>query len=107
MTMQLAEEKREHPRMGLNRLVRVKTHAGKSMQLIGINYSLTGMALNSKTPFQAGEFIELDFRLNEQDQQEFNMTAEVVQNFKHGNMYVTGVRFLAELEYANTSQMAN
>ncbi len=97
MGMQLFKEKREYPRMDINCLVRTKEELGKAKQLIGINYSLRGMALYSYSPLPFGEFVELNFRLDEYKKQELHMTAEVVQNYKKGNMYIAGVKFVGEL----------
>ena len=97
MALQSIKEKREYPRMSLNCLVRTKDELGKSKQHIGINYSLRGMALHSHTPLELGEFIDLYFKIDEYNTGEINMTAEVVQNFKDGNMYITGVKFVGEL----------
>lgn len=101
MAMQLFKEKREHPRLDLNCLVRTRDEFGKSQQHIGINYSLRGMALQTRTQLALGEFIELFFRIDEYKTQEFNMTAEVMQNYKSGNVYITGVKFLGELPINN------
>ena len=96
MSKLLSKEQRISPRAILNRLVRVTPHNGQTLQLVGINYSQTGLAFNSHIPISFGEFIELDFKLN--GKEEFNVTAEVVQKLKDGSMYVTGVRFLGELK---------
>lgn len=98
MSKQQSKEKRVHTRTVLNRLVRVTTHNGQTLQRVGINYSPIGLAFSSNIPIPAGEFIELDFKLNEKKEKAVNITAEVVQNFKDGCMYVTGVRFLGELK---------
>ena len=97
MALQSFKEKREYPRISLNCLVRTRDEFGKSKQHIGVNYSLRGMAFHSNTPLDLGEFIELNFRIDEYKTEELNMTAEVMQNYKDGNMYVVGVKFLGEL----------
>ena len=99
MEMRVLKEKRKYQRLALNRLVRVKEESGNTMQVIGINYSSGGMALNSKVPMPLGEFIELQFRLDEYENQKLQLVAEVVQNFKQKNVYITGVRFVGELSY--------
>ena len=96
--MKLAKEKRLHSRTNFNALVLVDPHYGEAMKLIGTNYSLSGMALNSPKPLELGQFIDLRFKINGQSSEEHNMTAEVVQNQKQNNMYITGIRFLGELE---------
>lgn len=95
--MKLAKEKRLHLRKSFNALVLVDPHDGEPMKLIGTNYSMSGMALNSPIPLKLGEFIDLRFKINDLAAEEYNMTAEVVQNQKQNNMYVTGIRFLGEL----------
>ena len=99
MPIQQADEKRVHQRVVFNRLVRINFYAGNTIKVIGVNYSSSGMALNSKMPLPVGEYFELDFRLSEQNKQDFSITAEVVQNIKRGEMYITGVKFLGELEH--------
>ena len=96
MDVQAVKEKRQYQRMALNRLVRIREESGQTLKLVGINYSLGGMALHSKVPFPFGEFIELQFRINEKEE-ELNMTAEVMQNFRRGDIYITGVKFVGEL----------
>ena len=90
-------EKRSHSRINFNQLVRVESYEGNILQLIGVNYSTSGMALNGPRKLEPGEFVDVRFRLNLADQKEFNMTAEVIQNRRLSNMYVTGLRFLGGL----------
>lgn len=102
MSAQLINEKREHQRMVSNRLVLIKDESGKTKRLVAINYSLGGMALHSHLPWPLGEFIDLQFRLDEHEMKELNMTAEVMQNFKEGNAYITGVKFVGKLPLDST-----
>ena len=97
MLSQEQNERREHPRKAFNRLVLVKDDSGNTEPFIGINYSVRGMALNSKVPLPFGEFVELLFWLTEPENKEINMVAEVMQNFKQGDMYTTSVKFVGEL----------
>lgn len=97
MALQQPQERRKYPRMALNRLVRIKEESGITKQLIGINYSAGGMALNSEVPFHSGEFIELKFRLNEYEKKEVKITAEILKNCRQGNFYITNVKFVGEL----------
>lgn len=97
MAVQLLNEKREYPRMASNRLVLVEDEAGKTKQLIAINFSTNGMALHSNAPLVLGEFIYLRFRSDDQEKKVIEMTAEVMQNFKEGNAYVVGVKFVGQL----------
>lgn len=99
MAGQLFTEKREYPRMTLNRLVRIKEESGKTKQLVAINYSLCGMALHSNVPLPFGEFFEMRFRVDEHNMNVLDMTAEVMQNFKKGNAYIIGVKFVGELPF--------
>lgn len=96
--MPLVDEKRTHMRINFNQLVRVEPYEGNILQFIGINYSTSGMALNGPRPLPLGDFVDLSFKINSQSEQEFNITAEVVQNRRHSNMYISGLRFLGELE---------
>lgn len=97
MLSQEQKERREHPRMPFNRLVLVKDDSGNAEPFIGINYSVRGMALNSKSPLPFGEFVELLFWITEPENKEMTMVAEVMQNFKQGDMYTTSVKFVNEL----------
>lgn len=90
-------EKRSHSRINFNQLVRVESYEGNTLQLLGVNYSTGGMALNGPRELELGEFVDVSFRLNLADRREFSMTAEVIQNRRLSNMYVTGLRFLGGL----------
>ena len=95
--MIVKNEKRNHSRLDFNQLVRVEPYEGDILQLIGINYSTSGIALNSPRELPLGDFVDLNFRINNLSKDEFSMTAEVVQNRRHSNMYIAGLRFLGEL----------
>lgn len=95
--MSLDNEKRLHSRIEFNQLVRVEPYEGSILQFIGVNYSTGGMALNGPKELELGEYVDLNFRLNLFEQREFNITAEVIQNRRHSNMFVTGLRFLGDL----------
>lgn len=95
--MAQGNEKRVHSRLDFNQLVRVESYEGNISQLIGINYSPSGMALNSPRALPLGEFVDLNFRINSLAKKEFSMTAEVVQIRRHSNMYIAGLKFLGEL----------
>lgn len=62
-----------------------------------MNYSIRGMALNSKSPLAFGEFVDLHFWLNEPETKEVNITAEVMHNSREGNIYLTSLKFVGEL----------
>jgi len=98
MSAVLSREKREYPRVASNRLVLVKDDSGKINRVVAINYSQTGMALHSHISLPLGEFIDLNFKLNDNDSEILTMTAEVMQNFKEGNAYITGVKFVGKLD---------
>ena len=95
--MIVKNEKRNHVRLDFNQLVRVEPYEGDILQLIGINYSISGIALNSPRKLPLGDFVDLKFRINNSSKEEISMTAEVVQNRRHSNMYIAGLRFLGEL----------
>lgn len=97
MAAQLFNEKREYPRIESNRLVSVKEESGQIKRFVAINYSTGGMALHSHSPLPLGDFIDMNFRLNEHDREVLDMTAEVIQNFKEGNAYKIGVKFVGTL----------
>jgi len=97
MAAQLSNEKREYPRIDSNRLVSVKEESGKMKRFVAINYSTGGMALHSHSPLPLGDFIDMNFRLNEGDRKVLDMTAEVIQNIKEGNAYKIGVKFVGTL----------
>ncbi|MCW8899832.1 MAG: PilZ domain-containing protein [Gammaproteobacteria bacterium] len=98
MSMQHINERREHSRLALNRLVLVTEDSGNLKKLVGVNYSVGGMALNSRQPLSSGEFVELQFWLTEPKNKEVNMTAEVIHNSKQGDIYITSVKFVGELQ---------
>ena len=91
------EDKRQHIRLDFNQLVRVEPYEGDTLHLIGINYSINGIALNSPKPLPLGEFVDLKFRINNDTKQVHSMTAEVIQNQRHSNTYITGLKFVGEL----------
>ena len=91
------DNRRNHIRMDFNELVRVQPHDGEPIQVLGINYSLSGMALNGPRELPLGEFVDLRFKTNRLEKEQYLITAEVVQNRRHSNMYITGIRFLGEL----------
>lgn len=97
MSMQQVNERREFPRLALNRLVIVRDDTGSTKKLIGVNYSVGGMALNSSIPLSFGEFVELQFWLTEPETKEVNMTAEVMHNTKEGDIYLTSLKFVGAL----------
>jgi len=101
MAAQLFNEKRKYSRIESNRLVSVKEESGKIKRFVAINYSTGGMALHSHSPLPLGDFIDMNFRLNERDRELFDMTAEVIQNFKEGNAYIIGVKFVGTLPFEN------
>lgn len=88
------DEKRRDMRLSFNQLVRVESYEGDVLQLIGTNYSDSGMALNSPRPLPLGDFVDLSFKINGQSEEEFKITAEVVQSRRHSNMYISGLKFL-------------
>lgn len=98
-------EKREFPRMALNRLVQIQEESGNTKRLVGLNYSLGGMALHSQNPLPLGEFIDLSFRLNEHEMKILDMTGEVMQNFKEGNAYIAGIKFVGYLPLNSASDV--
>ena len=93
------KEKRVHSRVAFNQLVRVESYEGNIVQLIGINYSSSGIALNGPRKLVLGEFVDLDFRINLSDTQTYKVTAEVIQNRRLSNMYITGLKFLGTLKH--------
>lgn len=97
MSTAFLKEKRVHPRTSFNRVVHIEEDSGKITRMLGVNYSLSGMAINSNSPLVSGEFIELNFRLNEKNNHDINITAEVIQSLKQGNFYLTGLKFVGEL----------
>ena len=98
MRMGMMQEKREYPRMDFNRLVRLESDAHNTMQLIGINYSQTGLALQSKEPLFVGELVELFFRLDDEETTDHQLHGEVVHNFREGDVFTSGIRFIGHLE---------
>lgn len=97
----ITPDKRHYPRQRLNRLVNVTIEDGTTSRQVAVDYSLTGMGLNSTIQLFSGEFIELKFRVNEKDSFEpgiYELTAEVIQTLKEGSIYKTGVKFVGCLE---------
>lgn len=98
MLLQEQKEKREHPRMAFNRLVLVQDESGLRTPLVGVNYSTGGMAINSHKPLNFGDFVELNFWLIEPKKREINITAEVLDNYREGDLFTTSVKFVGELK---------
>lgn len=98
MLMQEQQERREYPRLMLNRLVLVKEESGNTVQLVGVNYSARGMALNGTYHLSFGDFVELQFWLTEPENKEVKITAEVVQNAKRGDICISNLKFVGELQ---------
>jgi len=97
MAVQLLSEKREYPRLTSNRMVQIKEKSGQTKRLVAVNYSLFGMALRSSVALDVGDFIDMRFRLDDNNQKILDMTAEVVQYYKEGHAYVIGVKFTENL----------
>ena len=93
-------DQRKYPRLSLNRLVSVTIDDGSTSRQVAVNYSNTGMALNSTVQLLSGEFVELKFRLTDQDPFApgiYDLTAEVIQTLKLGSFYKTGLKFVGTL----------
>ena len=99
MPFRLETERRHSQRLILNRVVVVKQSTGQTKNLIGINYSAFGMALNSTEPLPGGEVIDLQFWLTEPENKEINLLAKVLQNYKQGDQYINRVKFIDELSF--------
>ena len=96
----LAPEKRHFPRLSLNRLVNVTIEDGSTSRQVAVDYSKTGMKINSSVQFLAGEFVDLKFRLTHDDPFTpgiYECTAEVIQTLKDGCYYKTGLKFIGGL----------
>ena len=98
MQIRMAQDKREFPRMEFNRLVRLESEYRETMHLVGLNYSVTGMALKSKLPLHVGEFVELRFSLGEKQRTVINITGEVVYNDRDSDLFVAGIKFVGYLD---------
>lgn len=88
-------ERREHERIPFNRLVRIHTSTSRPQHVIGINYSLSGLALQVNQPFYVGERLHLQFRLADDATTALEVIGEVMHNHQAGEVYTTGLRFVS------------
>ena len=107
MQMRMVQDMRGFPRMEFNRLVRLESENQGTMQLVGVNYSATGIALQSKRPLPLGEFVELRFTLGEKQRTVVNITGEVMYNnhdHEHNHdLFTAGLKFVGYIDLPDAS----
>ncbi|NIQ08600.1 MAG: PilZ domain-containing protein, partial [Gammaproteobacteria bacterium] len=86
-------ERREKHRLPFNRLVDLSSPSRGDIQLIGVNYSPSGIAVQNRWPLPIGEQVVLRFRVGRSRQTELELYGEVVHNHRAGDIFITGIRF--------------
>lgn len=88
------KEKRKHKRIAFGRLVNVRTHDGRQLQLEVLDYSMGGLGLISKEPFAPGELVHLESILTlDGEQRALDMQGQVVHVQEQFEEYAFGVSF--------------
>lgn len=87
-------ERREKHRLPFNRLVHLSSPSRGDVQLTGINYSPSGIAVQNRWPLPRGEQVVIRFRVGRNRQTELELYGEVVHNHRVGDVFTTGIRFL-------------
>lgn len=86
-------ERREKHRLPFNRLVHLSSPSRGDIQLIGVNYSPSGIAVQNRWPLPRGEQVVIRFRVGCNRQTELELYGEVVHNHRVGDIFITGIRF--------------
>lgn len=87
-------DKRKHKRIEFGRLVNVRTHDGRKMQLEVLDYSMGGLGLVSKERFAPGEVLFLESIMTlDGEQRELDLNAQVVHVQEQFEEYAFGVSF--------------
>lgn len=105
--MQQAEikyrERRDKHRLPFDRRVQLHSQTAGSLQLDGVNYSPTGIAVYSLQQLPIGEQVVLRFPVGRNQLTELEVGGEVIHNLPRGDGFVVGVRFLAQADSARRS----
>lgn len=101
MTLSVSADKRAHSRSPCNCVVNLTDDSDHIHVMMANNVSCGGLGVVSSNALTEGEFVQVKFKVKstlmkgENDQHE--VTAEVVQVRKQGGLYLAGLRFLEEL----------
>jgi hypothetical protein len=91
-------ERREKHRLPFNRPVHLSSPSRGDVQLNGVNYLPSGIAVENRWPLPIGEQVEIRFRVGRSQQTELELYGEVVHNHRVGEVFNTGIRFLSLVE---------
>lgn len=102
--MQQAElkhrERRDKHRLPFDRRVQLRSQTAGSLQLDGIDYSPTGIAVYSSQQLPVGEQVVLRFPVGRNQLTELEVCGEVIHNIPRGDGFVVGVRFVTQADTA-------
>jgi PilZ domain len=88
-------ERRHHRRVSHNLSVQAHTPTGQAITLDVIDYSLGGMCLVSRSPYEVGETLEFDYLLGlDGAQRKLGLAGEVCYVQEQFQEYGIGIRFL-------------
>ena len=88
-------EKRKHKRIQYARTVNVKTQSGRNLKLEVLDYSMGGMGLVSRTPFDPGDILEFESIITlDGDERILELKGEVIHRQEQFQEYAFGVSFL-------------
>lgn len=88
-------EKRKHKRIQYGRTVNIRTMSGIAHQLDVLDYSMGGMGLVSKVPFEPGEVLEFDSIMTlDGERRPLDLKGEVRHVQEQYQEFAFGVSFL-------------
>ena len=88
-------EKRKHKRIQYGRTVNVKTQEGVALQLDVLDYSMGGMGLVGKIPFNPGDILDFESIITlDGDKRLLDLKGEVVHTQEQFQEFAFGVSFV-------------
>lgn len=91
-------ERRDKYRLPLNRQVRLSSPTRGVLQVDGVDYSPSGIAVSCPMPLSIGEQIAVCFPVGRTRQTELEVRGEVVHYYQKDSGFILGIRFLEWLE---------
>ncbi len=88
-------EKRKHQRIRYMRRVSVRNTLGETLTLDVLDYSMGGMALVSRKPFDQGEVLQLDTMMTlDGERRQMDIKAEIRYVRCQSEEYTLGIAFI-------------
>lgn len=91
-------QRRDKQRLPFKRQVQLESPTAGSMQVEGINYSPSGIAVHSYRQLPVGEHIRLCFPVGRNHSTEMEVGGEVIHSTLQGNGFMIGIRFMERIE---------